>query len=282
MRLRLRMPRPEDVWKRVGWLMAASIIATPGISIVLGRILDFVQLCMNEDIDHEPKFLQVMIVTYLLSTSVIAIYEAAYFFKKYMDSQIEKEKLEGLHAEMRLHNLRNQINPHFLFNSLNILMGLIASDSEIAMNYLGKLSRFYRYTVGQNEKQLVPLSEEIENAQLFGELLQVRFENGLKISWPESNHIHGQIIPLSLQLVIENAVKHNVCSSEQPLEIKIDISNKYISIVNNMQPKITPVESSGIGLNNIEERFGYFTDYKVRIAKNEEEFQVSLPIIDSL
>lgn len=277
---RKQLPRPEQFWERAMRVIAISIVATPAINLILGNILEQVRFYCNQPIKEAPSFATILIITYLLCIAVIAIYEAAYYLKKYMDSQIEKERLEAMHAEMRLHNLRNQINPHFLFNSLNILMSLIASDSKMAMNYLGKLSKFYRYTVGQNDIQKVSLEEELYNAKLFGELLQVRFENGLHFEWPKEDRA-GYIIPLSLQLLIENAVKHNITSKDIPMSVEIYFENEHLCVRNPIQPKITPVESTGMGLKNIQERYNYFSDLDVIIVNNKGQFTVKLPILSA-
>ena len=278
--VRKKLPVPGAYMKRVGILVATTPFIIPIIGVIVGVALDVVMDSIGVRSHKEMSFTRVNLISLLLTLLVITIYEAAYFFKKYMESQVEKERLEALHAESRLTNLRNQINPHFLFNSLNILMGLIASDSEMAMDYLGKLSKFYRYTVGLREDQLVPINEEISNARLFGELLKVRFEAGLEFDWPDHLPDEGKAtIPLSLQLLIENAVKHNICSQVSPLRVRIYQEDQYLIVENNLQLKLTPVESSGMGLDNIKERFSYFSHTPVKIEEDENTFRVKLPII---
>jgi hypothetical protein len=278
--VRRRLPAPGAYMKRVGILVATTPFIIPVIGIIVGVALDLILESLDIGSHRELSFTRVNLISFLLTLLVITIYEAAYFFKKYMESQVEKERLEVLHAESRLTNLRNQINPHFLFNSLNILMGLIASDSEMAMDYLGKLSKFYRYTVGHREDQLVPVTEELSNAQLFGELLKVRFEDGLEFVWPDVMISEEKTtIPLSLQLLIENAVKHNICSQSAPLHVKIYLDSQYLIVENNLQLKLTPVESSGMGLENIKERFSFFTQTPVVVEKSDNTFRVKLPLI---
>ena len=160
-------------------------------------------------------------------------------------------------------------------------MNLIPTDPETAMDFLSKLSKFYRYTVSTKEDKLIPLSKEIEFTRLYIDLLKVRFRNALNVEI-EMDVESGQLIPpLSLQLLLENAVKHNVVSIDKPLSVTISYDHqcKEIVITNNFQKKIESVSSTGIGLENIKRRFEFFTKRPVKVFENLEIFQVSLPTI---
>ena len=279
-KLRQKFPRIEDTQKRVLILLGIMLVTSPLIGKVLSSVTHlFIGLIGMTDCVH-MGFVREIIVTYFLAFAVLATYEAIYFFVKYREALQEKERLQTAHVQSELDNLRNQINPHFLFNSLNTLMNIIPKDSERAMSYLSKLSKFYRYSVGKHEESLVPLNDELENAKLYGELLSERFGENISIEI-EDIDTNARVVPLSLQLLIENAVKHNIVSKNKPLCIKVNYSPKdeYVVIKNNLQKKIQEVRSTGVGLANIIKRFSFFTDKEVTISQNEKEFEVGIPLI---
>jgi LytS/YehU family sensor histidine kinase len=194
---------------------------------------------------------------------------------------LEKEQIQRAHIQGQLDNLRNQINPHFLFNSMNTLMNLIPADPERAMNYLSKLSKFYRYTVSNQEQSLVPLQTELDNVRIYSELLRERFHQGIQVRMPVQVEGNPTILPLCLQLLIENAVKHNIVASKKPLTIDIQIiqNGKYIKVKNNIQRKIQEVSSTGMGIKNIKNRVSFFTEDPLIITEDDEFFAVSVPLI---
>ena len=275
-------PDFKDVSKRVAIEVLFIILSAPILKFLLSQVAEFLlQLChMNDDV--MPSHLQALVNIYLPSALIVALYEAFYYFFKYKESIVENERLEKVHVQTQLHNLRNQINPHFLFNSLNTLMNLIPINPDQAMDYLSKLSKFYRYSVGVQEEMKVPLSKELESAVLFAQLLEVRFKDALQINIPIISHKDYFILPMSLQLLIENAVKHNIVSKSQALsiDITIDDETKYITVTNNLQKKLEAVASTGMGLQNIKDRFAYFTDRDIVCQKEQEKFIISLPLLD--
>jgi sensor histidine kinase YesM len=279
--LHKKYPAISEAAKRVSLQIIIVILTAPILKGVLEIIsIGVLRFCSVTDHDN-PDFLQSLLSIYLPAGLIIALYEAFYYFSKYKESLVEREKLENMHIQNQLDNLRNQINPHFLFNSLNTLMNLIPTDPNSAMDYLSKLSKFYRYSVGSNEDKIIPLSKELECAELYAELLKVRFRNGIHFSFPTNYSSAHFILPMSLQLLIENSVKHNIVSKSQPLNIKITIDNEneYIEVINNIQKKMESVSSTGMGLRNIKERFAYFTDKEIKCEIINNEFRVSLPLL---
>lgn len=276
-------PDIQEVTKRVSLQVGIIFITAPLLKGILGYISHIILgFCSLED-HMDPDFLQSLMTIYLPSAMIVALYEALYYFSKYKESLVEREKLEKIHIQNQLDHLRNQINPHFLFNSLNTLMNLIPTDPETAMDYLSKLSKFYRYSVGSNDDKIIPVSKEMECAQLYADLLKVRFRDAIRFDFPESYNTAGHILPMSLQLLIENAVKHNIVSRSLPLKVVItlDADEEYITVKNNVQKKMESVKSTGMGLRNIEERYAYFTDKKIRCTVTEDNFAVSLPLLNS-
>jgi len=229
----------------------------------------------------QPSNIQAVFSTYFIVFTCFLLYDTIYFIHKYRAAIMEKNQLQLAHVQGQLENLRNQINPHFLFNSLNTLMNLIPIAPDRAMNYLDKLSRFYRYSVSNQKQTLTTLKSELEIAAVFSDLLHERFQDAIEINLPESTETQAQILPLSLQLLIENAVKHNIVSHKKPLTIhvKVDEANQYVWISNNIQKKIQEVHSTGMGLKNIQKRFSFFTDLPVKVEEETQHFRVGLPLI---
>lgn len=267
---------------RIYVIIIAVLISAPILKGVFGYLSDIILSALGEHDHVMPGSLTLLMNIYVPSFLIIMVYEAAYYFTRFQQAIIEREQLEARHLQAQLTNLRNQINPHFLFNSLNTLMNLIPTDPERATAFLSKLSKFYRYAVGEKEEKLIPLSKEIEFAHLYADLLRERFANSLDVVIDVDARPNMMIPPLTLQLLVENAVKHNVVSEE--MQLRVDISmledEKIIQVSNNLQRKITAVSSSGIGLDNIKKRFELFHGLdSVDVIETDSCFKIQIPII---
>jgi sensor histidine kinase YesM len=279
--LHKKYPEYSQATERVKIEILAILIAAPLLKFILEGISHIILFYCSIEDHQMPGHLEILLNIYIPSGLIASLYEAFYYFKKYKESVIEKEKLEKVHVQSQLDNLRNQINPHFLFNSLNTLMNLIPTDPDSAMDYLSKLSKFYRYTVNAKEEMKSPLAKELDSAKLYADLLKVRFRDGISFDFPEVHIIDHYLLPMSLQLLIENAVKHNIVSKSKPLNvtIAIDESKEYVTVTNNLQKKIEVVSSTGMGLKNIHDRYSYFTDREMKCEKTDDSFVVSLPLL---
>ena len=208
-----------------------------------------------------------------------------YLFIKWRGYEIEKEEtLKRKNVEFQLENLKTQINPHFLFNSFNTLATLIEEDQRLAITYVENLSDFYRHTLKYKDTNLISLREEIELTESYVFLLKQRHGNNLKITIEIGEHdLNHWIPPLTLQLLIENAVKHNVVSRQYPLRIEIFMSAEHqLSIRNNLQPREEEVVSTQMGLKNVSARFEILEGERVEIVTTEKYFQVNLPLLKNL
>jgi LytS/YehU family sensor histidine kinase len=194
---------------------------------------------------------------------------------------IASEKLRADSYQGQYQSLKNQLNPHFLFNSFNTLSNLVYDDQEKAIEFIQKLSKIYRYVLEVQKEELITVAEELVFIDNYLDLQKIRFGENLQITISKINH-EGYIPPLSLQLLIENAIKHNIISSEEPLKISIEEANNYLVISNNLQLKDIGENSTGIGIENINERLGYFTNQKLIINKETHTFTVKLPLIKSI
>jgi two-component system, LytTR family, sensor kinase len=210
----------------------------------------------------------------------------AYFFsiflietKRKNEILLENEHLKNENLQVQLSSLKNQLNPHFLFNSLNTLSWLINEDVDKSQRYLQKLSQVLRYSLSMQEQSLVPLKEELGLVENYIFLLQIRFGENLKIVRNIENN-QFQIPPLSIQLLIENAIKHTIISTASPLSIWIESneSNKTLKVRNTLNIKSNS-EGTGIGLVNLNERFKILINKEIEIEKSENEFIVILPLI---
>ncbi|MBT8283127.1 MAG: 2TM domain-containing protein, partial [Muriicola sp.] len=205
---------------------------------------------------------------------------AFYFWKALQDTKIKEQKIIAGTASAKFDALKNQLDPHFLFNSLNVLTSLIEEDPKQAQRFTTALSKVYRYVLEQKNKDLVPVNEELDFAKTYIKLLTMRFEDGISLEIPETSSIpDAKIVPLSLQLLLENAVKHNVVTSSKPLRIKVYEADGKLVVENNLQEKPVVKRSSGVGLRNIQQRYSILSNKEVNITKTASQFSVQLPML---
>lgn len=202
------------------------------------------------------------------------------FYKAVQEKRVKEQKIIAGTASAKFESLKNQIDPHFLFNSLNVLSSLIEENPENAQRFTTSLSKIYRYVLEQKDKELVSVEEELAFAKTYMNLLKMRFENSLFYELPETvPNPEAKVVPLSLQLLLENTVKHNVVSEQRPLNIRIFMEGDYLAIQNDYQKKEVLQERKGVGLQNIINRYGIITNRKVLIEQNEQTFTVKIPVL---
>ncbi len=259
---------------------AGSLVATL-IVIFLLHFFEAVwvdQQDFNEFIAKEraSNYIVSVVITLIVTLSL----HAFYFYKAYQDSKVKEQKIIAGTANAKFESLKNQIDPHFLFNSLNVLSSLIEENPESAQKFTTSLSKIYRYVLEQKDKELVPLEEELSFAKTYMNLLKMRFENSLFYELPSGEiDPEAKVVPLSLQLLLENTVKHNVVSEQKPLHIKIYIDGDYLAVENNYQKKEVLQERKGVGLENIASRYGIISKRKVLVDQTQEHFTIRIPIL---
>ncbi len=221
-----------------------------------------------------------------LTISISLIYMLIYAMGEYIQSklqvkeeQIKSEKLTKENVLVQYQSLKNQIEPHFLFNSLSVLSSIIHTDINLASEFLVKLSKTLRYIIEKNKFTLVELREELNVVTDYFFLLKTRFGNAvhLKIDMDNNGIDEIYIPPATIQLLIENAVKHNKLSEAFPLTINIDLSENYIRIVNNLNKRLQQPESTQMGLKNIKERYKLIANKDVLIKETSKSFSIKLP-----
>ena len=213
---------------------------------------------------------------------IIAIYESIYFMHELRHSVEETENLKRENLSAQLNALRTQVNPHFLFNNLNTLSSLIPENPKHAVNFVQQLSKVYRHILEVKDEKSILLKDELEVLNAYTFLLQTRFEKNLEVNInipPEK--MQKKIVPLSLQILMENAIKHNIVSSDKPLHIEVFTENGSLVISNNLQMKNQVNESTGIGLDNIRNRYKLISEKPVMVTESDTNFTVSIPLIDN-
>ncbi|RPD92993.1 histidine kinase [Aureibaculum marinum] len=217
----------------------------------------------------------------LLITLVISLFfHAVYFYRESQKNKVTEQKIIAGTASAKFDALKNQLDPHFLFNSLNVLTSLIDENPDAAQNFTTSLSKVYRYVLEQKNKELINVDEELKFARTYVSLLKMRFEDSIVFNIPEkASNPEAKVVPLALQLLLENAVKHNVVNSKNPLHIKIYEQEGYLIVENNLQTKEVLKKSSGVGLANIQQRYQLVTNRKVSIQKSATTFIVKIPML---
>ncbi|MFC2089341.1 sensor histidine kinase [Bacteroidota bacterium] len=205
-----------------------------------------------------------------------------FFFKNWRQAAIHQEELKRAQITLQFQTLKNQIKPHFLFNSLNSLISLINNEPDKATQFVHKLSDVYRYVLEQSENELVDVSEEVKFLEDYIYLQKIRFGNSLEVNINIDLGRKSLVIPLSLQMIVENAIKHNMVSKEFPLAIYIySTPENQVVIKNNLHVKDVIENSLGIGIENLKKRIAFFTDETLIIEEGTEEFIVKIPVIKS-
>jgi two-component system LytT family sensor kinase len=227
---------------------------------------------------HVEDLFMEAFVTLLITYLITAIHELVFFYKQWKHHFSKSVRLEKDNIQAKYETLKTQINPHFLFNSLNSLTNLV-DENEAAVKYIGDLSDFFRYMLGSRDKELVLVREEINLLKKYIHLQESRFTTNLdiEVDVPESFY-HYAIPPLVLQMLVENSIKHNIISRDKPLNIFIRAEGESLVVENNLQKK-SGINSTGQGLRNITERYKLFTARDVEITETSTIFKVAIPLL---
>ncbi|WP_363299418.1 2TM domain-containing protein [Altibacter sp.] len=225
------------------------------------------------------EHIQYYYVSFIISALVTAIFYGVYYYRYTQERKVKEQKIIAGTASAKFDALKNQLDPHFLFNSLNVLTSLIEENPEAATKFTTSLSKVYRYVLEQKNKDLVTVAEELKFAELYMSLIKMRFEDSIVFTIDTISNPEAKVVPLALQLLLENAVKHNQVTPSKKLHISITEENGNLVIKNNVQPKQVLKESSGVGLRNIRQRYYILTNRPVTIQQNEKEFSIAIPML---
>lgn len=261
--------------KRLSVGLVAMIIYTTGAVVLLLVIFRSFGLNMSSAAFRYNIFVSIGI-TFVISVTL----HAKAFLEAWREAAIQVEKSKKEMVISQYESLKNQVNPHFLFNSLNSLTHLVYENQDQAAKFIKQLANVYRYVLENKNRELVSLSDEWDFTESYLFLEKIRFGENLIIEKNISGSEHKMLAPLSLQMLVENSIKHNVVSEDDPLKIEVYVENDFIVVKNNLQKKNIVKGSSGIGLNNIRERYHYLVpDRQVEVVPTGQEFIVKLPLI---
>lgn len=233
--------------------------------------------------ENAPGFLVEMLTTFVFISLIVGIYEAMYFSNMFKKATVERERLIKENVHSQLEGLRSQVNPHFLFNSLNTLASIIPEDPEKGVDFVTNLAKVYRYMLESRNENLIALREELEFLNAYLYLIKQRFGDNLHFDIKLEEGLKDKlIIPLSLQITFENAIKHNIISKEKPLLIEVQSDgNGKLEVKNKLQKKRTIGASTKLGLQNIKNRYAFYTDSSVDVIATEQYFSVLLPLLST-
>ncbi|MCC6369565.1 MAG: histidine kinase [Bacteroidia bacterium] len=275
-------PWEEKAGKRILVQLPLSM-AFGSITIYLS-MLGFNKYVCTFPVEARDRFmLTAIILGMLISVIILSVEVGTQFFNNWKNSLVEVEKYKTQSTQAQLQNLKEQVNPHFLFNNLSVLSSLVYKDQDKAVDFINQLSKVYRYLLESRNSELIPLEEELKFIESYTYLLQIRFDTSLKfeIDIP-ANMRHLLLPPMALQILIENAIKHNEVSSEMPLTISVLASHTELEVKNNLQLRSNKEESSKTGLNNIRERYKFYTDKKVEVFQDSKLFSVKIPLLQKV
>ncbi|MGD1961360.1 MAG: sensor histidine kinase [Fulvivirga sp.] len=268
----------------VSWLkepvkrLAVSLVGHTVFTVLMVLILKYAfQELLDTDIGD---FLTVSVMSVGISLLITFTMHTRSFLFSWRSLAIESERIKKEAISAKYEALKNQVNPHFLFNSLNALTNLVYEDADLSAKFIKKLSEVYRYVLETREKEVVSLEEELDFVKSFIFLQKIRHEGSLVFIIEKFDQRNVNVVPLSVQMLVENALKHNVVSDDEPLIIRIYREGDFLTIENNLQKKnILKEESSGVGLANIKARYEMLSSGEVEVNEENHLFTVKLPLI---
>jgi sensor histidine kinase YesM len=278
--LRKQLYRIKKIFPRLLLRYSIGIIVSFVITLIF---LSVWNLQLHDSSFTFSTILKLQLIIILITMQVSSIYEIAYLNNERESDIVKMERTEKSKIQAELDVLKNQIDPHFIFNSLNTLSYLISQDQASAKRFNDTLAKVYRYILIKKEKDLVQLKEEIEFAMNFFYLLKIRYQQGLVMKIEINNIVSENYLlpPLSIQILIENAIKHNHFTEKNPLNIEVKVIEEHVTVTNNRHIKQFEIQSSQIGLKNLSERYKLITNSVISITDNKDYFRVTLPILKS-
>lgn len=264
--------------ERPGARFVAGILGMLVYSIgVVYLLILFYRHVLNFEVGND---LNGMFFSTLIITTIITMFMTGRaFLFNWREAAVDAERLKRESVKAQYESLRNQVNPHFLFNSLNALTNLVHQNPDEAVRFIKQLSEVYRYVLDTRDKELVSVSDELRFLDAYLFLQRIRFGDKLKVE-VRGDGITGQVAPLAVQMLVENAIKHNIISADRPLAIRLFASDGYAWVTNTLQKKTEmPDTTGGIGLDNIRKRYGFLSDRPVVVKETAGQFEVGLPLI---
>lgn len=274
---------PSKAERVIHPLLLLFIISLLNVALVSIGSLQVLYLILNIPVHLDYSNLKLLILQSLRVNLFLNCLNAiVYYMNRVKQVELEAEQLKKNSVEAQFEVLRNQINPHFLFNSFNVLSTLVYRDADMSAKFISQLSNVYRYLLFNQQGKLVSLKDELAFIDSYLYLLKIRFGNNIQI---EKNinvlPTRYYVPPGVIQMLIENAIKHNVVSRKNPLQIVIQTEKEYLTVENVLQPKkVAEQASTHVGLNNIISRYGLLSNKQVEVKKSETRFVVKIPLVE--
>jgi len=276
------IPWESSARRRFGVQLTLMCVTVISILTIFIFLTDALLAHNGEQFDEDSVgFRQILFISIVLSIVVTTIHSGDYLIQRWKDSIMETASLKQVVLESQLQSLKLQLDPHFLFNNFSTLSSLISEDRVKAQDFLDSLSQVHRYMLFNLDRHVVSIREEIIFIKHYIHLIKIRFGDNLQISLAQIHDLDSKgIPPIALQILIENAVKHNISTKLRPLHIRIAIAAGYLEVSNNLQKLPSAPYSSKIGLRNIRERYALISSKIPVIVITETEFVVKLPLLD--
>ena len=264
-------------WRRPAFEVLATIIIGVGFGVVFTLVYDLL-------FSYSEPLMEVLlynaVITLVVNFLIMTGTEGVFFYKRHQESLLQAEQLKRENLSMQFETLKKQLDPHFLFNSLNTLSSLIRVDPEKATEFIDEFSAVYRYTLEVIDEPVVPLEKELNFAQSYLYLQRIRFADAVTISIDvDDSVLHRYVPPLSVQSLLENAFKHNRLGKTNPLSIEITSSRNSIIVRNSLQLKRQKESGGGVGFENLKNRYQLISGQLPEVTMTEKEYKVTLPFI---
>lgn len=288
-----RLDRKNNLWRffTIQFLGHALIIFSLLVPVFIVYVAIFSGFAQREGLSLYPIFtdwynnrgtsgsIAILLIISIYNTSDFV----SYYFMKFQKTLLETERIKRAQLQSQFSVLKSQISPHFLFNSLNALSTIVHKDAHQSEIFIRKLSEIFQYVLKNSHLDLISLQQELDFINAYCYLLKVRYQQTLEITIDiPPTKTSKMIPPLTLQMLVENAIKHNEISRAHPLQVEITTQRDFLIIKNNVQVRQASEESLHIGLNNIRNRYRFFTDLAVSITQNQQFFMVKLPLLKTL
>lgn len=273
-------PQPQQIIKRASVFLASSIVVSTLFTAVL--VVAFTKLVLNTHISLTTPLKLTITYAGLVNLLFHLLNMIFYYQQQYRQQVVQSEELKKINAQAELHSVKQQINPHFLFNNLNVLSGLVLQKSAEANHFIEAFSKVYMHILNHYNQELILLGSELNFLKPYTYLLEQRFPGAVDFDIQVPNKYQQYfVVPVCLQMLVENAVKHNVVSVSKPLHIRIYTNdNNMLCVENNKQPRLgSQVPSGNVGLANISKRYELTTGQTIHIESNGQRFMVELPLI---
>lgn len=262
----------QEISKIVSVSVVLFLIVMKLLGLLTALIFDTFERNFNS------KTLVLSIGTNLMDAFIYgSFFLAHYYYRKYKKNQIEIAKFNQALAETKINQLKAQLNPHFLFNNLNVLDQLIEEDKYQASEFLNEFAEIYRYVLQVSDQKIISIGEELAFVQKYFNLMKHKYGNAYVLEF-ESESFNGNIVPLTLQLLLENALQHNLGKESAPITIRISIKD-VITVTNNSIAKLHSKATSGRALINLKEQYGMLSKSPIEITRTASNFSVTVPII---